>query len=86
MESGLAPATANLMLAALRGVARLPGGRSATGGELAALLAACGRDPGPLGARDGAILTLLYGGGLRRAEEGRQGAIGPDPTGRGGRR
>ena len=94
MESSLSPATANLTLAALRGVARaawrlglmsaedlarirdvprvggsrLPAGRSATGGELAALLAACGRDPGPLGARDGALLAVLYGGGLRRAE------------------
>jgi len=94
MESPLSPATANLTLSALRGVARaawrlglmsaedlarirdvprvggsrLPAGRSATGGELAALLAACGRDPGPLGARDGALLAVLYGGGLRRAE------------------
>ena len=94
MESDLSPATANLTLSALRGVARaawrlglmsaedlarirdvprvggsrLPAGRSATGGELAALLAACGRDPEPLGARDGALLAVLYGGGLRRAE------------------
>jgi len=90
----LAPATVNLTLAALRGVARaawrlglmtaeelaqvrdvppargsrLPAGRSATGGELAALLAACGRDPAPAGVRDGALLAVLYGAGLRRAE------------------
>jgi len=95
LEGGtLAPATVNLTLAALRGVARaawrlglltaeelaqirdvppargsrLPAGRSATGGELAALLAACGRDPAPAGVRDGALLALLYGAGLRRAE------------------
>ncbi len=90
----LAPATVNLTLAALRGVARaawrlglltaeelaqirdvppargsrLPAGRSATGGELAALLAACARAPSPAGVRDGALLALLYGAGLRRAE------------------
>jgi integrase/recombinase XerD len=90
----LAPATVNLTLAGLRGVARaawrlglmtaeelaqirdvppargsrLPAGRSATGGELAALLAACARDPSPAGVRDGALLAVLYGGGLRRAE------------------
>ncbi len=90
----LAPATVNLTLAALRGVARaawrlgllsaeelaqirdvppargtrLPAGRAATGGELAALLAACARDSSPAGVRDGALLALLYGAGLRRAE------------------
>ncbi len=90
----LAPATVNLTLAALRGVARaawrlgrmsaeelaqirdvlpargsrLPAGRSATGGELAALLAACARDPSPAGVRDGTMLAVLYGAGLRRAE------------------
>ena len=47
---------------------RLPAGRSATGGELAALLAACGRTPAPAGVRDGALLAILYGAGLRRAE------------------
>ncbi len=90
----LAPATINLTLAALRGVARhavrlglmdaaalaglrevrpvrndaLPAGRSATGGELAALLAGCLRDGTPIGARDGALLAVAYAGGLRRAE------------------
>jgi integrase len=88
-----APATANRILAAVRGVlrvvrdarlisaedfelaarvpnvrgSRLPAGRALSGGEIRALFAAC--DPtDALGARDAAILALLYGGGLRRAE------------------
>jgi len=91
---GLAPATVQLTLAALRGVAKhavrlgladpatlaglrdvkgprndvLPAGRAATGGELAALLAGCMRDATPIGARDGALLAVAYGAGLRRAE------------------
>jgi integrase/recombinase XerD len=95
-----APATANRMLAAVRGVLRaawelglmdtdsyqraastrsvrgeaLPKGRSISGGELRALFAACLRDldkEGQLtlrGARDAALLAVLYGSGLRRAE------------------
>jgi integrase len=89
----LAPATANRMLAALRGVlknafklglvsadhyaraamiepvrgSRVPKGRSLSSGELRALFEVC--DPATAGgARNGALLGLLYGGGLRRAE------------------
>ncbi len=94
VERGAAPATVNLTLAALRGVARyarnmgllpaeeyehirdvrpargvrLPAGRAATGGELAALVRVCLADRSPAGARDAAILAVLYTGGVRRAE------------------
>lgn len=88
-----APATANKLIAALRGVLKtawrmglmsmedyyraadipsvrgqsLPAGRYVTKGELAAMLNAC--DDGTIaGVRDAAIITLLYGCGLRRAE------------------
>ena len=46
----------------------LPAGRAASGTELAALFAACAADPGPAGARDGAIVALLYAAGVRRTE------------------
>ena len=46
----------------------LPRGRALGAGELAALMGACSKDPGPSGARDAALLALLYGGGLRRSE------------------
>jgi integrase len=46
----------------------LPRGRSLGMGELGALLAACEQDKSPAGARDAALLALLYGGGLRRSE------------------
>jgi len=45
---------------------RLPAGRSLSSGEVRALFAACDRSAG--GARDAALLALLYGCGLRRAE------------------
>jgi site-specific recombinase XerD len=88
-----APATANRMLAAMKGVlksafrlglidgetymratavepvrgSRLPKGRSISQGELRALFGIC--DPhDAVGARDAALLGLLYAGGLRRAE------------------
>jgi len=87
-----AAATANRMLAALRGVLRscwrlglldketldraidvpsvrgstLPKGRSVSSGEMRAIFAAC--DCSSAGRRDAALLSLLYGGGLRRAE------------------
>lgn len=47
---------------------RLPAGRHVTAGEIAALMAACAADPSPVGARDAAMIGLLYGCGLRRAE------------------
>lgn len=94
-NSGLAPATVNLALSALRGVAtavwelnymtaeeharilkglkpargtRLPAGRSARRGEIGALLNTCAADPSPAGARDAAMIALMYSTGLRRAE------------------
>jgi integrase len=89
-----ASATANKMLAAVRGTLRaawelgqvdtdsyhravsvravrgqtVPRGRSIPRGELRALFAACLRDRSPIGARDAALLAVLYGSGLRRAE------------------
>jgi integrase len=45
---------------------RLPAGRSLTAGELRALFGAC--DPTASRALDAAVLALLYGAGLRRAE------------------
>ncbi len=45
---------------------RLPRGRHVAPGEVAALFRSCG--PGTTGARDAALLALLYGCGLRRAE------------------
>ena len=88
-----APATANKVLAAVRGVvkeawrlglidaetlnrvrdvkrvqgSRLPAGREVPSGELVALLGAC-EAAGPSGVRDAALVALLYGVGLRRAE------------------
>ena len=43
-----------------------PAGRSLSGGELAGLLDVCEAEP--LGIRDAAIISVLYGCGLRRAE------------------
>src|SRR5690554_5464078 len=44
----------------------VPAGRALSGGELVGLLETC--EQTPLGVRDAAILSLLYGCGLRRAE------------------
>jgi site-specific recombinase XerC len=93
-DGGLAPATINATLAAVRGVAkaawaldllsgddynriaavkglrssRLPSGRALTIGEVTALFDACFDDTTAAGRRDAAILALLLGAGLRRAE------------------
>jgi integrase len=45
-----------------------PRGRTLADDEIKALFAACALDPTPAGVRDAALLTVLYGGGLRRSE------------------
>lgn len=45
-----------------------PRGRTLTTQELQALFTSCSADRSPAGARDAAILTVLYAGGLRRSE------------------
>jgi len=47
---------------------RQPAGRSATAGEIEALVRVCLRDRSPAGVRDVAMLGVLYIGGIRRAE------------------
>ena len=54
-------------LAPVRG-STLPKGRHVGPGELTALFDTCGHDPSPAGARDAAILAILFGAGLRRSE------------------
>lgn len=46
----------------------LPAGRELSPGELSALMADCANDITPAGARDAAIIALMYGVGLRREE------------------
>jgi len=54
-------------VAPVRG-SRLPAGRALASGEMSALLDACCRDHSIAGVRDAALIAVLYGGGLRRAE------------------
>lgn len=49
----------------------LPAGRSVPTGEILALMTECGNDLTPAGARDAAIVAVLYSGGLRRGRAGR---------------
>lgn len=46
----------------------IPAGRELSSGEIAALLADCENDTTAAGARDAALIALLYACGLRRAE------------------
>jgi site-specific recombinase XerC len=57
-------------IAAVKGIrgSRLPSGRALTIGEVTVLFDACFNDKSPAGRRDAAMLALLLGAGLRRAE------------------
>jgi integrase len=51
-----------------RQVERVAEGRALSSGEIIALMQACAADSSPAGARDAAIVAILYGCGLRRSE------------------
>ncbi len=106
LDARYAPATANKMIAAFRGVLRqawrlqlfdaeqmkhlsdiksipsnsLPAGRTIPAGEVQALFDVCAHDPRDIGIRDAAILALLIGCGLRRAEAVALNQTDYDPT------
>ncbi|MGA2111770.1 MAG: tyrosine-type recombinase/integrase [Anaerolineales bacterium] len=46
----------------------LPAGRALSSGEIAGLIDACADDLSPAGARDAAVIAVLYACGLRRSE------------------
>jgi site-specific recombinase XerD len=46
----------------------IPAGRELSAGEIAALLGSCENDPTPAGARDAAVIAVMYAAGLRREE------------------
>lgn len=46
----------------------VPAGRELSAGELAALIHTCEADPTPAGARDAALIAVMYACGLRRQE------------------
>lgn len=46
----------------------LPAGRELSAGEIGALMTHCEQDPTPAGARDAAVIALMYSCGLRREE------------------
>jgi site-specific recombinase XerD len=46
----------------------LPAGRELSADEILALLQDCANDPRPIGARDAAVIAVMYSGGLRREE------------------
>lgn len=54
----------------IRGIknATLPAGRELSMGEISTLLMICGKDDSASGIRDVALIAVLYGAGLRRAE------------------